>query len=1250
MKKFIGAIKQVVFLICVVMCMVSSVVFASAADESFEKEISGFPESYKVQLRELHKTHPKWIFVPFYTGLDWQSSVDNQFGSKSTIHNSSEASDIFKSKALGHYNYDDGSYNDSDSGYTFADKLAIEYYMDPRNFLNDYSIFMFEQLSFSEDYTVSSVETVLKGTFMYNTLISYYDSQGNKITTDSKYSEVIYLAGKTYKVNPCYLASKIRIEVGGGTSGSITGKHSTYPGIYNFYNIGANDGKDPVSNGLKYASTGTSWMRPWNSPYKSIMGGAEFIASTYISKGQDTAYLQRFNVNKNSAFALHTHQYMTNVMATHSQVYQTYLSYKNAGILENECIFSIPVFNNMPNESFSGSSAYALESVNQNGVISVGACNVRKGPSVNNDRLTDKNGANIRLANGTKVNILGKIVTDSKYCVNILKYPVWYKIKFTYNGASYTGYVFGEYVQLTTKSTVNKGEYDINYIKSNPDVDLKLVSGNVNIAQVVDSNTVKFLKQGKVEITVYNSNLVFDKLLFNVVESNSTVSGMKVTADNNSLTVSVNENTDASKYAFYLCDDTGKLISKTEQSKNSYKFSSLQSGKDYVVYARYVYESGSNYGGVARLSKSTLAEEKPHKPVDLKISNITESSYRISWTSAADATGYRVDRFDQDKGEYVTIGNTDKTYMDFTSLTPGYKCGYRVKAFRKTSSGNLYSDNSDMIRATTKPMAVKTVAVDSFTSSTCLLKWQASEGAVSYNIYNLTSDGKYKLIATSSSDSYNVENLEQFTDYTFAVSAVSKNYSCVAESVKSQDVTVKTAFSPVKNVRVSAESFNKIKLVWDAVSDAVRYDVFVYEGTSSNYSFVLESDKNSILVTDLNEFSSYRFTVKAVRKIDNRFYASEESECVSGQTILPSVSGFKAEKVTKNSYRIKWSKNQFATSYNVYRKSGSEYDKVASVTTDYYDVNGLSASEISRYKVSAVRTVNGESHESKLSSDFSVSTLPGTVKNFKATVGSSTAILKWDKVKNATCYNLYRYDDSKKAYVLIKTVTDNTYTVKGLKIGQSYKLRVRAYIKTALGTQKGDNAYLTIIAKPGKVSEVHVTSVTTNSYYLRWSESKGANCYYVFRYDSATKTYKAIAKTAKLYYKVTKLTPGRTEAYKILPAITKNSKLYVKGNYSSVYKFATKPSAVSKVTLVKADKNSLTIKWGKVSYANSYEVYRYDTTDKKYKLMTTVTMNSCTLKNLKSSTNYYLRVRAVRTLNNVDYKGGYSELFKAKTK
>ena len=130
------------------------------------------------------------------------------------------------------------------------------------------------------------------------------------------------------------------------TSTAVTGTVSSYPGIYNFYNIGATSSSTPVLNGLKWASdkkAGT-YLRPWTDPYRSIVGGAQYISSGYIAKGQNTCYLEKFNVTR---YKRYSHQYMTNVDAAYEESIKTKKAY--AGMMDKSpLVFSIPVYENMP--------------------------------------------------------------------------------------------------------------------------------------------------------------------------------------------------------------------------------------------------------------------------------------------------------------------------------------------------------------------------------------------------------------------------------------------------------------------------------------------------------------------------------------------------------------------------------------------------------------------------------------------------------------------------------------------------------------------------------------------------------------------------------------------------------------------------------------------------------------------------------------------------------------------------------------
>ena len=161
------------------------------------------------------------------------------------------------------------------------------------------------------------------------------------------YTDILMKAAEQSGVSPYVLASMIIQEQGrDGKSDLISGTSSTYPGYYNFFNIGAyaHDGMNAVTAGLKYASESGNGDRPWNSIEKAIIGGACAYGANYVSAGQDTFYLKKFNVQGSNKY---NHQYMTNVPAAANEgakVAEAYSSAVKATSLE----FKIPVYENMP--------------------------------------------------------------------------------------------------------------------------------------------------------------------------------------------------------------------------------------------------------------------------------------------------------------------------------------------------------------------------------------------------------------------------------------------------------------------------------------------------------------------------------------------------------------------------------------------------------------------------------------------------------------------------------------------------------------------------------------------------------------------------------------------------------------------------------------------------------------------------------------------------------------------------------------
>ncbi len=317
--------------------------------------IENFPDSYKPYLQELKKKYPNWQFTALYTGLDWNTVISNEYKNDKNLVPISY-SDSWKCTDSGIYN------KEIDSGWVNASKKAVEYTMDPRNFLNEVRVFQFEKLTY--DYNINNkegIEKILYGTEFYNRLVTYKNSGGDIINTNSKYSDLIIDAAIYSGVSPYHLASRIKQEVGPFLShDSISGKVEGYEGLYNFYNIGATSSTTvlgAIKNGLEYALNGknnlsisefNNQLLPWNQPENAIKGGAVFIGKSYILVGQNNLYLQKFDVNDERSTNLFWHQYMTNCLAPYSESKSIYNAYNSLELINSSIGFVIPVYNNMP--------------------------------------------------------------------------------------------------------------------------------------------------------------------------------------------------------------------------------------------------------------------------------------------------------------------------------------------------------------------------------------------------------------------------------------------------------------------------------------------------------------------------------------------------------------------------------------------------------------------------------------------------------------------------------------------------------------------------------------------------------------------------------------------------------------------------------------------------------------------------------------------------------------------------------------
>lgn len=833
----------------------------AATTDTFEQSISGFPESYKVYLRQLHTKYPNWKFVPYNTGIDFYTAVEKEYeNNRSLIENA--YSKYLKSNEAGNYNTSTGQYIAKDGGtWVTASKNCIAYFMDPRNFLESDHIYMFEQLSYDEKtQTQAGVEAILQGSFMYNTQIGYLNKNGKYKSTDILYSTQILEAAKSTKVSAYYIASKILQEVGTkkhdtfagmGASGSITGRYSSeYAGIYNFYNIGASSSANPIANGLSWASSGSTYERPWTTPMKSIVGGAQYIGEKYINCGQNTTYFQRFNVNNESKYDLFTHQYMTNIYGAANEGLYTSDAYNSLGIAPLAKTFIIPVYNNMPSES----NEVVLGSSSKTGIAS-STVNLRKGPSTGYKTL-------VSLNQGDAVTVIEGVMTDIQFGTKWLSNPYWYKVSVTKDGKKYTGYVAATYISLNSELNVIKNQ------KTKLPVTLKIsekifyMSDNPAIATVDGSGYVTGLKDGTVTIRAFTSSGSMSAMTIQVFSKGCVLNTNYVELDRGKKK--------KLKVTVYPTDSTNKNVTYSSSNKKIAKVS--KKGKITAkAVGTAVITAKAEIGGVE--GKCTVKVIEPVTAVALNKKNLTvgvgSTKTIIGTVSPSNAT-YKTLKWKSSDTKIATVSST--------GIVTGVAAG--------TVTITATSHNNKSVSCTIKVIPKKVVVkAKSKSYNSVKLTWAKTANISGYWVYRKNSKGKYKVIATvkGTAGSYTDKNLKTGKSYSYKVKAFrivgTKKYkSKISAAVTTAPIPGKTKILSKKSVG------NGVSLTWKEITGASGYKLYRSESKNGIYSHIktLKKQKNvSYTDTKVVAGKRYYYKVVAYRKVSKKKIYGKYSKRVS---------------------------------------------------------------------------------------------------------------------------------------------------------------------------------------------------------------------------------------------------------------------------------------------------------------------------------------------------------------------------------
>ena len=276
----------------------------------YRKELrdKGFPDGYIRYLVDLHEEHPLWVFEPVITNVDYQEFLKYQ------IDNKIKCAQVPK--------YQTNEIFQPEPEYNVASEDAIRYFSHPYSLLQiipntenrNILQFLDGKQKLPEELVDEIVDSVLRD-----------------------YDQALVEAVKNSHacVNPVFMACVILGE-GGPNGTKYNGKE-----VYNLFNIGADTGRN---DSIKYAYD-NNWFT-----VEDCINGSDKTFQSYLDRGQNTLYsldwdYQAFVDNRA------VKQYATLVNDAEDKAINLQVKNGTRFILDYELIFSIPVYDNIPEYS-----------------------------------------------------------------------------------------------------------------------------------------------------------------------------------------------------------------------------------------------------------------------------------------------------------------------------------------------------------------------------------------------------------------------------------------------------------------------------------------------------------------------------------------------------------------------------------------------------------------------------------------------------------------------------------------------------------------------------------------------------------------------------------------------------------------------------------------------------------------------------------------------------------------------------------
>ena len=479
----------------------------------------------------------------------------------------------------------------------------------------------------------------------------------------------------------------------------------------------------------------------------------------------------------------------------------------------------------------------------------------------------------------------------------------------------------------------------------------------------------------------------------------------------------------------------------------------------------------------AQVAKSSLATPKISK---------AESVYggvKLTWNKVSGAAKYRV-YYKGRKGWTRMVDTTSTSYID-KDVSSGKNYTYTVRCI--SADGKSFTSGYDSKGKSVKYIAAPEISKLENVNGGVKISWGKVSGATKYRVYYKGRKGWTRMVDTTST-SYIDKDVSSGSNYTYTVRCISDDGKSFESGFNPKGSSIRYNQAP-KILETNVVN-GGIKVIWESENNT-NYRLYC-KTEGKGWTKVCDNKTGVVTHKNLQPNKTYTYTVRAISSDAKKYLSGYDPVGMSAKYVAtPKIS---KTEVTYDGVKLTWNKVAGAEKYRVYYKDGEGWNKLADTTGNSYLDMGLVSRELSIkdnsvngqyiYTVRCISS-NGKAFQSGYDTKGSKANLGNECPEIVRVDSMHGGItVSWtDVCEDNSKYRIYVKE--KGSWKKLADTTNNYYTHKNVKAGQTYTYTVRC-------VSKNGKKFTSIYNPSGVTFKYKTTDKTRDAYidYLLKHESE----------------------------------------------------------------------------------------------------------------------------------------------------------------